>query len=305
MPKATASTLRPAQLPPIVLHRPSSLNELLRHAADGVTLLAGGTDLVLWASRSGAPGELAWTGAIPELHRLDTDSQQIHVGAAVTMSHLIRSERCRRYATAVTDGACVIGSVQIRNQATLAGNLCTASPAGDTLPGLFVHDAVVLLVGADGGRRRLAIGDFLLGPGKTAMSDGELVAGIELTSLRDDEASGFRRFTQREALDLAFASVAVRLRIDPGSGVVRDARLALGAVDSTVIEAADAAAALRGRSIDERVLNDCGEVAARACSPISDLRCSAAYRRQLIRALIVDVVVKTAKRAAASRQRSK
>ena len=109
--------------------------------------------------------------------------------------------------------------------------------------------------------------------------------------------SVFQRFTQREALDLAFASVSARLAYEPDGKTVRAARLALGAVDETVIEAPDAAAVLVGHSLDEALLSRCAEAAAQACSPISDLRASADYRRQLIKALVIDVVAEAGRRA--------
>jgi carbon-monoxide dehydrogenase medium subunit len=297
MRKATASTLRPAQLPDIDLHCPEALADVFVQLRDGASVLAGGTDIILWASQSGTPEHLVWTGGVEDLRGLDIDDEAIRVGAAVTMSTLVRSERFRRLATAVADGAGVIGSVQMRNQATLIGNLCSASPAGDTIPGLVVHDASIEIASSSGDRRRVDVDDFITGPGKTILKADELVAALYLSPLAEGEASAFRRFTQREALDLAFASVAARLAYEPDGKTIRVARLALGAVDETVIETRDAASMLVGHSLSDALLNKCAEAAAQACSPISDLRASAEYRRQLIKALVVDVVTEAGRRA--------
>jgi CO/xanthine dehydrogenase FAD-binding subunit len=297
MRKATASTLRPAQLPDIDLHCPEALADVFVQLRDGASVLAGGTDIILWASQSGTPEHLVWTGGVEDLRGLDIDDEAIRVGAAVTMSTLVRSERFRRLATAVADGAGVIGSVQMRNQATLIGNLCSASPAGDTIPGLVVHDASIEIASSSGDRRRVDVDDFITGPGKTILKADELVAALYLSPLAEGEASAFRRFTQREALDLAFASVAARLAYESDGKTIRVARLALGAVDETVIETRDAASMLVGHSLSDALLNKCAEAAAQACSPISDLRASAEYRRQLIKALVVDVVTEAGRRA--------
>ena len=297
MRKATASTLRPAHLPDIDLHCPEALADLFVQLEDGASVLAGGTDMLLWASQSGTPDHLVWTGGIEELRSLDIDDAAIRVGAAVTLSTLVRSESFCRLATAVADGAAVIGSVQMRNQATLIGNLCTASPAGDTIPGLVVHDASIEIASSTGVSRREDIADFIRGPGKTILKADEVVTALYLSPLADGEGSAFQRFTQREALDLAFASVAARLAYEPDGKTIRKARLALGAVDSTVIEASDAAEMLVGHSLSDVLLSQCADAAARACSPISDLRASANYRRQLIKALVVDVVVEAGRRA--------
>ena len=297
MPKATASTIRPAQLPDIDLHCPEALADVFVQLRNGASILAGGTDMVLWASQSGTPDHLVWTGGVEELRSLDVDEAAIRIGAAVTLSALVRSDSFRRLATAVADGASVIGSVQMRNQATLIGNLCTASPAGDTIPGLVVHDAKVEIASSPGDRRRVDVADFIQGPGKTILKADELVTALYLSPLAHGEASVFQRFTQREALDLAFASVAARLAYESDGKTIRKARLALGAVDETVIEAPDAAAMLVGHSLSDALMNQCAEAAAQTCSPISDLRASADYRRQLIKALVVDVATEAGRRA--------
>lgn len=297
MPRVTASTLRPAHLPDIDLHCPTSLADVFPQLRNGAAVLAGGTDMILWASQAGNPDYLVWTGGIEELQSVDLEGGSIRVGAAVTLSRLVRSVDFQAAATAVAAGAQLIGSVQLRNQATLVGNLCTASPAGDTIPGLVVHDARVEIASSATDRREVDIGNFLIGPGKTVLTSNELVTAVTLSPLAKGEASFFQRFTQREALDLAFASVAARVGLESDGSTIRAVRLALGAVDETVIEVSDTASILSGGSLNDAALQDCAEAAAEACSPISDHRASADYRRQLVRALVVDVLAEAGRRA--------
>ena len=148
--------------------------------------------------------------------------------------------------------------------------------------------------------RLVDLRDFLVGPGETALKAGELALGVSMSPLRPGEASAYQRFTQRQALDLAFASVAARLAFEADGRTVASARLALGAVAPTALWAPDAAASLIGRPLDKEALHACAEAAAEACVPISDHRASADYRRQLVKALIVDVVSEAGRRALVS-----
>jgi len=296
----TATTIKPTQLPEIDLLCPSDLQDALAHLSDGACALAGGTDIILWASQQGEPRHLVWTGAISEMRGMDFEQEFVRIGAATTLSELIRSRRFREAVPAVVDGAQCVGSVQLRNQATLVGNLCTASPAGDTIPGLLVHDARVLLLDASGRHRELGLHEFLLGPGKTALSEGELVLALSLSPIAPGEMSLYRRFTQREVLDVATASVAVRVSFEPDQRTVREARLALGAVAPTVIEAKDAASVLCGTLLDDATLRTCAAAAVAASTPISDHRAGADYRRQLIATVIVDALTEVRQRPAPS-----
>ncbi len=297
----TASpALRPSCLPPLELYRPSDLGELFACVAAGACPLAGGTDLMVWASQHGEPQQWAWTGGIDEWRLVDISDKQVRIGAAVTLAQAVRFRELRSLISAVIDGAAVVGSVQLRNQATLVGNVCTASPGGDTLPGLYVHDAMVEVVNAAGSRRSVKISKFLCAPGKTNLAPGELVTGLTLCGLGPHEGSTFHRFTQRNALDLAIASVAARVRFESDGQTVAQASLALGAVGPTVLDVADAAALLVGHALEPSRLRQCAALAAESCRPITDHRASQDYRRQLVQTLTMDVVAAAAARARGS-----
>ena len=297
MPSTTSPVLRPSHLPTVELERPTRLSELLTHVAEGAHPLAGGTDVVVWASQSGQPRWLAWTGGIEELHDLDMSEERFYIGAAVTLSRIVRSSQLLSLAPAVVDGAAVLGSVQLRNQATLVGNVCTASPGGDTIPALHVHDAALDIVSAAGDRRSVKISDFVHGPGQTDLNTGEVVTGVTLRGLGQREGSAFSRFTQRNALDLAIASVAACLSFESDGRTVARAHISMGAVGPTVLDADEAARSLVGHPLEPARLQNCADLTAECCRPITDHRASADYRRQLVRTLTMDVVDAAAERA--------
>ncbi len=291
-----ASIIKPSHLPDLELFRPSSIEGVFRRLKDGAQVLAGGTDLLLWASQHGQSRQLVWIGNIESLQIFTVDGDQLQVGAGVTLGELIRSPAFRRAAPAVTQAAQLVGSVQLRNQATLLGNVCSASPAGDTLPALLVHETQVEIVKSPDQQRQMSLHNFLLAPSQTALEAGEIVSGLSLCGLQVNEMSVYRRHTERQALDLAFASVAARLAFEADGHTVAGARLALGAVGPTALLAAEAAQALVGHALTKERKSICAKIAVEICKPISDFRASADYRRQLIRVLVEDVITELEQR---------
>ena len=293
----SASKIRPCFLPELELFRPSNIEDIFKLLEQDVQVLAGGTDILLWASQRGQPRKLASIANIDALRTFNIDGKILQVGANITMGELIRCAAFRHAAPAVTDGAKLVGSLQLRNQATLLGNVCTASPAGDTLPGLLVHDAQVEIATASDQQRTLTVDDFLIAPGQTALSHGELVLSVYLDPLQPNEASAYRRHTEREALDLAFASAALRLGFEADGLTVASACLALGAVGPTALIVAEAAKTLVGHPLTEERRLSCAKMAAEICSPITDFRASADYRRHLVKVLVDDVIIEVQQRA--------
>ena len=286
----TVAALRPSRLPDLELRTPTSVDELTRLVADGFRAYAGGSDILLEAAQRGEPRRLASTARVTELAKLGVGTVEISIGAAVVLARLVGDANVRALAPAVTDGAHRIGSVQLRNAATLVGNLCTSSPAGDIIPGLFIHDALVDTVDTSGTRRSIGVGDFTLGPGATALAADEVVTAVRLTHLAAGEGSVYRRFTERNATDLAFAGVAARIALEPDGETIRSAALALGAVGPTVVDASSTADPLTGHHPTADRVRAVADAAAEICSPISDHRCSADYRRQLVRVLTIEVI---------------
>jgi CO/xanthine dehydrogenase FAD-binding subunit len=283
--KATGSWAYTA-LPPADVACPRSVAELAELVASGRRPFAGGTDLLIRSAQARAVPPLVWTAGVPELRQIES-RDSIRLGGAVTMTQASTSRDIRLRAPALADAAVLVGSIQIRNRATVAGNLCNASPAADTVPALAVHATVVRVQGGDAGSREVPVDRFCTGPGTTVLAPGEYVVGLDLDSLTAGEGSAYRRFTVRKSMDLAFVGVAVRLRV-ADDGEVQAARIALGAVGPTVQVPSEAAQLLVGGVPDLDRLRACGEAAAAACRPIDDLRASAEYRRRLVTALVID-----------------
>jgi CO/xanthine dehydrogenase FAD-binding subunit len=279
---------------------PRDLGALLQARAEGRTPLAGGTDLLIAALHAGRlAGPAVWTGGVQELRGVDADAGMLRIGGAATMAGLLRSPAAQAAAPALLDGARIVGSVQIRNVATLAGNLCNGSPAADTVPGLAVHRARVELASHDGGTRSLGVLEFLRGPRLTDLRGDEVVTALLAEPLGPREGSSYRRFTVRRSMDLAFVGVAVRLGIEHADGPIASASIALGAVGPTVLMADEAAQALIGESPGGPAVLAAADLAAAACRPIDDVRSSAAYRRRLVHALVRECVAEAYRRAAA------
>jgi carbon-monoxide dehydrogenase medium subunit len=276
---------------------PTTIAELLSCAAEGRRPYAGGTDLLIQATNAG--GELpplAWTPAVAELTHIEVGEDRARIGAAATCTALLREARLAAGAACLLDASRVLGSVQIRNRATLAGNVCNASPAADTIPALAVHGATIE-VRSRQGSRTVPVEAFASGPGQTMLQPGEVVASIQVLLDAPGWGGCYRRFTVRNSMDLAFAGVGVRLRLEPDGERIGAARLALGAVGPTVVMAGAAAELLVGGRPDPRALATAAEAAAQGCSPITDLRASAGFRRQAIRALVHDTVSEAYRRA--------
>lgn len=266
-------------------HRPATLDAALALKASepGARFIAGGTDLwVQLRKRKLAPAPLISLNQIAELRGVTVDTQVIRIGATTVLADLLRHDVVRAELPALAMALTTLASQQIRNVATVAGNLCNASPAADTAPPLLVHDASVELKSATG-TRTLPLASFLAGPGKTALAPGEVVVAVLVPRPAKGTRSAFLR-QGRVAMDLSLASVAALVRIedDRKAPVVR---LAAGAVGPVPMRLPKAEAALLGRPLDAAALVAAGEVAAAEVAPINDLRSSAAYRRRLVRVL--------------------
>jgi carbon-monoxide dehydrogenase medium subunit len=194
--------------------------------------------------------------------RITESGGRIRIGARAVMTDLIDNKRLREVFPALVEAARVVGSVQIRNRATLAGNLCNASPAADTAPPLLAHGAILNLVSGSGSRR-VPLHEFFAGPGRTALAPGEIVESIDLPQPTVPTGDAFGRLTRRHGVDLAIVSVCCVAR---ESGDVRFAFGAVGPRPFVVTTGRDA-------PLDDVVKH---------ASPVSDLRASADYRQAML-----------------------
>ena len=250
--------------------RPQSLGEMTELLSlDDTVVLAGGTDLlVAIRSHKVRPALVVDVKSVSEIgNRIEIDDLGLRIGGRVVMSQLAGNEHVNSHFPSLGVAASVVGSVQIRNRATLAGNLCNASPAADTAPALLAYAATVTISGPDGSRT-LPVREFFVGPGSTVLRPGEIVTEVELPFPTEKVGSGFARVTRRKGVDLASVNLACALE---RSG---RARFGFGAVGPTPLVAETTLDELAGDDGWDRLLS--------VTSPISDVRAGAEYRRAML-----------------------
>jgi CO/xanthine dehydrogenase FAD-binding subunit len=267
-------------LRPFAYARPKTLDEtfaLLGRYGPDAKLLAGGTDVVA-QMRIGrvAPHIVIDLKKIAGLSSaiVQVDSR-LRIGALAIMTDLIGDERVRRHFPALVESASVVGSVQIRNRATLAGNICNASPAADTAPALLAYGAIVNMTGASGARS-LPLAEFFAGPGRTVLSGAEIVESIDLPVPSAGVGAAFGRVTRRRGVDLATINLCC---LAQASG---EARFAFGAVGPRPFIVKDDSGVLTDPTTSA---NDRDAVLRRLVAhaqPISDVRGGADYRRAML-----------------------
>jgi CO/xanthine dehydrogenase FAD-binding subunit len=257
------------------------------------TILAGGTDLMpqTQAGRVGFGRTLVNVRRIDELDGIARAGDAIRIGALTTVTALMQSALLRERAPVLVDACDHFASAQLRNAATVGGNVCNASPAGDLLVPLLVLDARVELASMPDGERRsrtVPLRAFLTGPGRTVRESSELLVAVVLPVPPAGFVARFCKFGTRPALDIAAVSIAIGgVRRD---GVLDDVRVAFGAVAPTPIRAPRTEAALTGRRLDTATIAAAADVARGEIHPISDVRASDWYRRELIHNLTMRVL---------------
>ncbi|MCP4239322.1 MAG: xanthine dehydrogenase family protein subunit M [bacterium] len=266
-------------------HRPTSLAEALeaRRQEPEARWLAGGTDLMvqLRSGRAGTPPALISLRHIPELKGIE-DGERLRIGAAVTLGELALNETVGQRFPALLEAIAAVGSRQIRNVATLAGNLCNASPGADTAQALLVYGASLEVSGTDG-QREIALEDFFTGPGATKLQSGELVSAILLPNPPSHARATFRR-KARVAMDIATVSVAAYVEIE--NGCITKVRASAGSVAPTPLRLTAVEELLMGQAPSQELLQSIKTLASESVSPITDIRASEGYRRRLTGVLL-------------------
>ena len=257
--------------------RPSELNETLALIAEpGARLLAGGTDVFPGAGERPLTGCIIDISRLPGLTGVTRAGGEIRIGAATTWTDLVRAELPPAF-DALRAAAREIGAVQIQNRGTIGGNLCNASPAADGVPPLLILDAAVELVSRRG-VRRLPLTQFITGNRRTLLGADELLTAIILPAPAAGMRSTFLKLGARRYLVISIAMAAVLL--DIREGVVRGARLALGACSAVAQRLPVAEAILIGRRADAALDAVLSAEHLAALAPIDDVRATAAYRRR-------------------------
>ncbi|HUF88234.1 MAG TPA: xanthine dehydrogenase family protein subunit M [Thermohalobaculum sp.] len=253
---------------------------LLAGEAGKAQVLAGGTDLLV-RLRTGfiEPDLIVDLKRIPAMKAIAAEDGGWRIGAAVSGIELGEHDGVRRDWPGVVEALELIGSTQIQSRATLAGNLCNASPAADSVPAMYAAGATVRIVGPSGSRD-LPVEEVPTGPGKTALARDEVVESIFLPARSGRSADAYLRFIPRTEMDIAVVGAGVSLALD-GSGTCTAARVALGAVAPTVILVPEAAELLVGSRVDDATLADLAAACSAAARPIDDKRGTTAYRTRV------------------------
>ena len=284
-------------------HQPESLADAVDLAArfgGEASFLAGGTDLIVQIERGRvAPRHVIGLGRVPGLAGIEVNGR-ITLGARVTHRAIEQTPALAGSLRCLVEGAEVIGGHQVRNVATIGGNLVNASPAADLVPCLLALDGVVTLVGP-GGEREVPIERFLLGPNRTARRPDELVTRVDLPALPPRAATAFLKAGRRRAMEISVVCVAARLDLDATLERCLEARVVLGAVAPTAVRAHAAERLLEGQPVGGEAFRRAAEAAQEACRPIDDVRASAGFRQHLVGVLVrraLDRCVERARRAA-------
>lgn len=267
-------------LPKFEYFAPGSLSNivaLLQEYGEGAALLAGGTDLLSNIKRlSRSPNVIVDLSRVPALSFIEIKKDVLHIGAATVLNEIKKSPVVQERAPLLAEAIGVLASNPIRNRATIGGNLCNASPAADTAPPLLALDASLTLQGPDS-ERTVAISEFFRGPGQTVRRPDEVVKEVIIPFKKG--RSTFLKLGRRKGFTLSIASVAA-------FGVIRDGnfeelRVALGAVAPTPVRCRKVEEALRGVAATEERIENAARLVNEEVNPITDVRASAAYRKEM------------------------
>lgn len=248
-------------------------------------IMAGGTDIMVNMKR-----RLVSPDLVVSIHKLDQlrgfdwlPEGQFRIGVLNTMHDIAASDRVTDRFPALTTAAGVMGSPQIRNLATIGGNLVSSRPAADMIGPLIGYGAQVRLQGLKDDRL-VPMESFCTGPGECVLFDNEIMTDILLDIPKSNTHGVYLKFGTRRAMEISIVSVTTILTLDD-SGVCQEARIVLGAVAPTFVRAPEAERLLQGERLSETLAEEAGELAQKSCNPISDIRASADYRRMLVSTL--------------------
>jgi carbon-monoxide dehydrogenase medium subunit len=278
---------------------PTTLEEAIgvfAAAGSAARILAGGTDLLV-QMRSGIvkPGLIVDIKKIAEMTEIaETADGGFRIGAAVSGAKLAKHPRFGDVWPGVLEAVNLIGSKQVQGRASAGGNLCNASPAGDSVPAMIAADAVVTVQGPNG-RRELEVENVPAGPGRTNLAPGEILVSFKLLPRPGRSSDAYLRMIPRTEMDIAVVGCGVSLTMK--NGICTAARVGLGAVAPTALLVVPAANALIGSTLDDAALEAAANACRAACRPIDDKRGTITYRTKIAGVLLKRTATIAAKRA--------
>ena len=244
-------------------------------------MLAGGTDvLVQMRSTDKGPRTFVDVKHIAEANELRIDADEVFIGAAIASAELNENAELKSILPGLIESADLIGSTQIQGRATIGGNLCNSSPAGDTIPALIACGAVCVIASPDG-NREVPTEDFVTGVGTNVLQPTEFLVGFKIPRPKGKTADAYLRFIPRTEMDIAVCGAGVALTLDD-SGTCTAARVAIGAVAITALPVPDAAAALIGTKVDDAALAAAAAASSALAKPITDKRGTVEYRKKVV-----------------------
>ncbi len=276
-------------LPKFKYLRPETLEEacsMLSQFNGKARVIAGGTDLMVnMKQKTDSPAYLVDISYFPGLNTIEYNEEDaLKIGALCTHSDIESSSVIQGKFNILAQACRSIGSVQIRNLGTIGGNLCNASPSADSVPALLGLDAKVRIFGS-AGENAVELAKFFTGPGETILKPNEILNGIDISTISPHSSAVYLKLSPRRAMDLAVVGVAIVLWLSADGSICTDIRIALGAVAPIPIRAFKAEEIIRGQKLNNTLIDETARVAAEETKPITDLRGSVEYRKEMVKVL--------------------
>jgi carbon-monoxide dehydrogenase medium subunit len=287
------------RLPAFEYLAPETVEEalgLLSRYGEEARVLAGGTDLLLnMKLRKATPRYVIGLKNTRDLDYFNYERLHgLSFGPLVTVHFIETSALVKEKFPALAEGAAALGSVQVRNLATVVGNLCSALPSADMAPGLIVLGAALTLRGP-AGERRVAVEDFFRAPGESVLARDELVIGVHVPEPPPGSGMAYLKHMTRSAMDQGIVSVGALVAVE--NKICREAKICLGTAGPTPLRAVKAEAVLKGERFNGALIEKAAEAASRECQPRSSLRASAGYRREMVRVLMKRALARAGEKA--------
>ena len=263
----------------------SSLDQVVgllgEHGRDA-SLLSGGTDLLIDLREGRKHAKVVIdVKSLPEATELTYDAQSgLTMGAAVPCYRMYEHDEIANAYPGLMDAATLIGGVQIQGRASMGGNLCTASPAGDSIPIMIAHYAVAKVAGPNG-TREIPVEDFCLAPRRNAMTEDEFLVSLHMPAPQAGSGSAYLRFIPRNEMDIAVVSAGTSVQLSDDGSTLDKVRVALGAVAPRPLLVQAISDELAGQPASEETIERAAQLARDAATPISDMRGTAEYRKHL------------------------